>query len=531
MSDWYVVGSGPAGVSAALALVRQGRKVHMLDGGVRLEEDRQAVVRSLQSMEPEQWPQSSVDVLKEGMESGLAGIPLKRLYGSDFPYRDLEKFTALRCSGVDMMFSLAAGGLSNVWGSAVLPFTQRDMAHWPVTLDDLSPYYTKVFDYMHLSARQDGLTAVLPLYSDRFSALKPSRQAEAFMRDMESAGAGLARKGVSFGYSRLAVQAESGEGKPGCAYCGLCLYGCPYDLIYNSVQTLERLLTEPNFTYSPDTLVEWVEETAGAVTIHARHRLTAERLTFDGEKVFIGAGVIPTTKILLHSKDAFDRPVIMKDSQYFLVPLLRARGTKNVDEENLHTLTQICLEIMDPNISPNGIHVAVYTYSDVFEPVLERALGPVGRAFPPLVKAILGRLLLLGGYLHSDDSPSMEIRLLHENNESGCLVTMTAVNNPRSRPAVRKLVRKLMSCAREFRGVPIIPVARMGEPGRAYHAGGTFPMATNPGEFECDALGRPGGMNRVHVIDATCFPSIPATNITLTAMAHAYRVAELSSKG
>jgi choline dehydrogenase-like flavoprotein len=50
-------------------------------------------------------------------------------------------------------------------------------------------------------------------------------------------------------------------------------------------------------------------------------------------------------------------------------------------------------------------------------------------------------------------------------------------------------------------------------------------MRHQPGPFECDLLGRPVGFRAVHVVDATCFPSIPATTITLSVMANAHRIA------
>ena len=40
--------------------------------------------------------------------------------------------------------------------------------------------------------------------------------------------------GFRFGQSRLAVRAGANENGPGCAYCGLCLNGCPYGLIYDA---------------------------------------------------------------------------------------------------------------------------------------------------------------------------------------------------------------------------------------------------------------------------------------------------------
>jgi choline dehydrogenase-like flavoprotein len=50
-------------------------------------------------------------------------------------------------------------------------------------------------------------------------------------------------------------------------------------------------------------------------------------------------------------------------------------------------------------------------------------------------------------------------------------------------------------------------------------------MRREPGDFESDVLGRPHGFDRVHIVDATTFPTIPATTITFSVMANAYRIA------
>jgi choline dehydrogenase-like flavoprotein len=65
---------------------------------------------------------------------------------------------------------------------------------------------------------------------------------------------------------------------------------------------------------------------------------------------------------------------------------------------------------------------------------------------------------------------------------------------------------------------------QMGMPGRGFHTGGSFPMSAQPRAGESDILGRPYGLQRVHAIDATVLPSIPATTITYTVMANAYRI-------
>jgi choline dehydrogenase-like flavoprotein len=49
-------------------------------------------------------------------------------------------------------------------------------------------------------------------------------------------------------------------------------------------------------------------------------------------------------------------------------------------------------------------------------------------------------------------------------------------------------------------------------------------MASAPGLGQSDRLGRPFGLSRLHLIDASCLPAIPATTITLPVMANAHRI-------
>jgi len=76
-----------------------------------------------------------------------------------------------------------------------------------------------------------------------------------------------------------------------------------------------------------------------------------------------------------------------------------------------------------------------------------------------------------------------------------------------------------------LKGIPMPMMTRMGTPGAGNHSGSSFPMKENPSGFESDVLGRPYGFDRLHVVDATVLPSIPATTITFTIMANAHRIA------
>jgi choline dehydrogenase-like flavoprotein len=46
--------------------------------------------------------------------------------------------------------------------------------------------------------------------------------------------------------------------------------------------------------------------------------------------------------------------------------------------------------------------------------------------------------------------------------------------------------------------------------------------------FSSDLMGRPAGLKRVHLVDASTFPTIPATTITYTIMANSDRIVNLN---
>ncbi len=152
--------------------------------------------------------------------------------------------------------------------------------------------------------------------------------------------------------------------------------------------------------------------------------------------------------------------------------------------------------------------------------------GPLFGLAKPGVNAVLSRLLILQGYLHSDLSPSMEVTLRRENAEGKRELHIAgAARSPATTLALKRVTRKLWRIRRSLRAVPASPMLHVPPPGRGFHSGGTFPMSSQPGGFQTDVLGRPVGFQRLHVVDSTCLPSIPATTITFSVMANAHRIA------
>jgi choline dehydrogenase-like flavoprotein len=518
---YYIIGSGPSGVSCAYALLRRGRQVTMLDTGTGLEEDRRRRLVALEAMPPEDWGSDKSAFLKEGMGADTDGIPTKLAYGSDFPYRSIAGGTPIRLQGASVSTSYAEGGFSTVWGSAVLPYRQADMEGWPIDERRLARHYRSVFEFMPLAARRDGLAELFPLYTDAYEPLPMSRQAAAMLGDLDRHAGRLAAKGVSYGASRIAVHARLNGHD--CVHCGLCMYGCPYHLIYSTRSTLRQLQENPNFRYVSGFQARRVEESGDQVKISGLRLPAQAAESFQGERVYLACGFLETTALLLRSLDRYDQAVAASDSQYFLLPFLRFRGVSGVQTESLHTLAQLFLEINDPAVSPCTVHLQTYTYNNLFAVALRSALWGAGAMLP--AASLLSRLLLFQSYLHSSQSGRLSIELRRQSSGDD-LLHVSAAEQPATRQQIQALIRKLFSLAGELWAVPLPSQLRVGSPGRGFHAGGSLPMRLHPEGMETDIFGRPTGLRRIHAVDSSIFPSIAATTITLTAMANAHRIGD-----
>lgn len=518
-----VVGSGPSGVLCAWSLLRAGWKVTMLDVGMSLESVRAEKLTALGAVEPASWNRSSeAAFLREGISAGASGIPLKRAYGSDFPYRNVPGGTSIACEGVQTQPSLARGGFSNVWGSAMLPYRQHDLGKWPVAETDLAPHYRAVLEYVPIAGQEDDLARYFPLYGapDR---LPVSAQAKALLNRMEQNRASLAAQKIAGGASRLAVRNSASAP---CRACGLCMYGCPAGLIYCSASSVDELACHPNFTYSSGHYITRVAEKNGSAFVGGFDVDSGATLEAAADRIFLACGAVGTTAILLRSLDAWERPVTMFDSQYFLLPSATLSRAGGVTNENLHTLSQAFIEVMDEKVSSYTVHLQVYTYNELYSQAIDATAGPLRGLVPK--DFLLSRLLLLQGYLHSDESPSMTCVL--EKSAAGDKLRISVNENPVTPSVMRRAREKVLRASGASGLIPLLPLLRPGLPGRGFHSGGTFPMKSNPTGFESDILGRPAGFRRIHAVDSTVFSSIPATTITFTAMANAHRIAALAAQ-
>ena len=161
-----IVGSGPAAVAAALAAPSTNAPaVTVLDIGQRLEPAHDEARVRMAAAPPQSWTSHDLTMVSTLPAAAERGLPEKRTYGSDYPFRDVGQR-----SGVDAPADInravvtgAYGGFSNVWGAQVMPFSDATFETWPVSAQEMRPHYARILREIPFAAEYDDLASLFPL--------------------------------------------------------------------------------------------------------------------------------------------------------------------------------------------------------------------------------------------------------------------------------------------------------------------------------------------------------------------------------
>ncbi len=527
-----VVGSGPAGVAAAAALIENDISVDVLDVGAEIEpeatdlarrlRDGNAVAEDMRRLRGRASRGGIGRALRGAVDKWRGKAPILELVdktrlGSSFTFRDIE--WGIPVEGAPAARSLARGGLSNIWGAASYPLTDADYARWPFGAPELAPHYRAAAQMLHLIEPDDDLAAAYARHSSVGAEVPLNPPAAALLEHWSRHRATLDAEGVLFGRARLAVRAADTESGIGCRLCGLCLYGCPYDSIYRADWTLETLMRSPSFRYLRPLLVRSFHEEGERVIVECIEGKNGPAKQLEYDALFLAAGTLSTLRIAVEAQQRYDLPVRLLDNDLYLVPFLRT--ARDGIAAPLHFgLNELALRLMTRGFP---LHVQFYCMSDR---ILD-GFGPLLSALPGAVKrgslSLLSQLMLAFVYLPGDASARIEATV-----RPGSPVGVLSMRQQRSRES-RHIVRqftRLVARHRHAFGLyplgPVLPSTPEGPSGG--HLGGALPMRRQPGPLQTWPDGRLHGTRHVYVVDGAALPSLPSQNSTYTIMANSHRV-------
>ena len=522
-----IVGSGPAAAAAALALSgRADLQITVIDVGLELEPERRQLVEILGSSDSDHWDAALVDRISEGpADSETRGVPQKRVYGSDYPFRNVGQLDGVTAAtdATAALISAAYGGFSTVWGSQLMPFTASTFDSWPFSAKVIRPHYEAILSQIPFAGEEDDLASSFPLMGQPAALPQLSPRSQRVLDAYERHRAVINGRGTTMGKARLAFDAAR------CVRCGLCMTGCPYGLIYSAAQTFDTLHRSGRVTHLSGLLVLKVSEEGDKALVAAKEVATGRIQRFEADRVYIACGAMGTTRLVASSLGLLGVELPMLESQQFILPMLSSRATADPREEPDFTLNQFNMIVALNGSSVDVSQLHFYTFNSAFTDALPTALR--GRATEQARVQLLRRLSVAFGYLPSWRSPRLVVRARPSSNGAGLPdlhISRDTVPHGRNQ-MLSAVLKRLVQSAPLLDLYPVLPLLRLAAGGKSYHWGGSFPHAGDrSAALGSDRLGRVGPWRRIHIVDASVLPSVPAMTFTLTIMANAHRIASES---
>ena len=497
-ADFIVIGSGPAGVSAALPLVEAGRRVIMLDGG----SDRDA----LPSAAWERMLGAHLESLRpdDGLSPKLRTPEARRLLGA-FQRRariDEEDFLAVG--------GLGRGGLSRIWGGFVCELDDDDLSGWPITAFDLRPSYDIVVSRIGVSGSDADHMAAFYGGSGALLAPPPlGPTAAAILRRYEAAGPD---PDFALGRARNALLTENRWQRQACDLNFGCLWGCPRGAIYDARHDVALLRQHGHFELR-DTTAHRLDRTAGGweVVTAGGDRLRAPRLV-------VAAGTLGSLH-LVAPLIGFASELRILNSPVMAMPLLVPRRLAGQAPAAGHSLAQLGFRLTCSAAPGDYVSGAVYEVAGL-PPSSFAARMPLGRrAATEIFRALAPALVVATIYFPGRYS-------------ANTVALRPSAHGPRIEvrggvapgfDAVARTVRRRLTAIWRRLGARPLPGAALATAGTDAHLGGVFPMG-GAGPHGTNAWGELNAAPGLHLVDGSVLPTIPSKFTTLTIMANADRI-------
>ncbi len=527
--DVIIVGSGPAGVSAAFPLVQSGLNVLMVDGGreADLAPPSQPYL-SMRTQDAEQW-KWMVGSDYHALKFAAAVSPKLRAPTHAYVFEGYEKANHVTSDHFVALGSLARGGLSNAWGCGVAKLSAKELSAYPFPPSAIEASYASVTQRMGVSgAVEDDLSDYFgvdawsdaPIGIDTLQAKLLTKYA----RHQRT----LSRQGFRLGRSRVAALSQDREGRKACDHSGNCLWGCHRKSLYAATDDLSALRKYPNFTYRGGFIVDRISPAPAHPCIQGHDALnkTSEPRSISASKVLLAAGTLATTRLALVALQ-MNHPVTMQACPVAAFMLWRplSLGQPHAPAFGLGQLS-FALSLHGDRAAPDGAEtMRTAAFGSLFNttgiPTSEFAKfipfrKPLGIRFLQslLSSCAVGNVYLPGSFTQASLS-------LDSNNT----LRVSGSYHKDVDVLMREIQRTLRASFLKLGALMLPKSFTLSKPGGDLHHACSLPMRNHPVRGETHADGELAGLKNVYVVDGACLTAISEKSHTLTIMANADRIA------
>jgi len=529
MKSLALVGSGASAVHFAQSALERGWSVTMFDVG-RARPDHLRPELSFSGLKDAHAGASEYflgrdfsGVLFPGAKGEYYGFPPHR----EFVFAPHRLFRS-RAQGIDPLMSFARGGLAEAWTGAVFPFSQGELADWPIGHAELAPHYDEVARRIGVAGAIDDLAAFVPPHAHMDAPLEldphSQRLSERYAKVRERLNREL---GVYMGRTRAALLVAPRGERKACDRKGRCLWGCPNDAIYSPLYTLRELQAHANFRYVPGVFVRRFEAgEGGRVRALELEREDGVREIRAVERLVLAAGTLSSSRIFLESlaHAGASAPALegLMDNRQVLLPfvnLAMLRRSAELDSYQYHQLA-LGLSAQDPR---EYVHGLVTTLKAALLHPIVQSLPLDLRAALDVTRHAHAALGLVNVNFHDTRRAGnrLELEGSGEQRQLSIRYAPDAGEKPRIQAALRRVKRALRAL-----GCFVPPgMAHVRPMGASVHYAGSVPMSASGGELTTTPGCRSRAFENLWFADGASFPFLPAKNLSFTLMANAARIA------
>jgi choline dehydrogenase-like flavoprotein len=290
--DVCIIGSGAGGGTAAKVLTEGGLNVVMLEAGPPL--------NPKQDFKEHVWP---YQLPHRG--AGVGGMSDEFMAPNGFWEIEGEPYTTAPGSNFRWFRSRIEGGRTNHWGRIALRFAPVDFKSrstdgmgddWPITYEDLAPYYDKVESYIgvfgtieNIPSAPDGM--FLPAPRPRCTETLVKKACDQLH--------------IICIPSRMAILTKSVNGRAPCHYCGQCGRGCISASNFSSSQVMiPPAQATGRFTLIPNAMAREivVGKDGRAQAVSYIDKTTRKEMRLHARSFVVAASACESARLLLNSR-------------------------------------------------------------------------------------------------------------------------------------------------------------------------------------------------------------------------------------
>jgi choline dehydrogenase-like flavoprotein len=494
-----VIGSGAGGGTLANELAQRGINVVCLEAGKRLQPN-EIVNDEAVMFDRLTW-------LDKRIGSGIAG----------------EQFPVWNCKTV--------GGTTMHWTascprmqphefkakSTYGPIEDTNIVDWPVTLEDMEPYYDRAEDKMGVTGTH-GIER-LP-GNNNYKVMEAGARAIGYT-DIDT--------------NNVAINSKPRDGRPPCLQLGFCTSGCVVQAKWSTLYTeISKAEATSHFELRPECMaVQINHDDKGRVNSVAYRNSAGETLTQKARIVCVAGNAVETTRILLNSKS--DR-----------FPSGLANSSDQVGRNYMRHFATPVVGIMPGEVNVHrGTHQAGIVKDEAHHDPRRGFYGGFLFLTAPFIPEIIAKVILQGVWgedltkvmeqysnmatmlVHGEDFPQASNRItLHptEVDDNGLPVPLVHYEDHPNTTKMKafaaekgKAIYKALGAKQVFTADDVFPAA---------HNMGVARIGDDPASSVCNSWGQTHDIDNLFVSDGSLMPTVGCENPTLTIVALVLRQAD-----